>query len=57
MSEHFDLGDAARFLGIDHDEIRRLIDAGKLPAHRSMHGTWTVPKDAVLAYLEKKHGR
>lgn len=56
MSEHFDLGDAARFLNIDHDEILQLIDSGKLPARRLAHGGWTVEKDAVLEYAKERDG-
>ena len=55
MSEFFDLGDAARLLGVDFEGIRRLIDAGELPAIPHRHGV-TVPKDSVIEYLRKSQG-
>ena len=58
MAEHFDLHDAARFLGLSYEAALQLVHAGDLPGHRLAHGGWTVPKEAVMEYLQKEnHGK
>lgn len=48
---HLRVSEAARFLGVSDDTVRRLLDAGQLSAGRDASGRITVDGTELAAYI------
>ena len=51
----FGIGETAELLGVSPDTVRRLVDAGRLPATRDEHGHRVIDGVELAAYVRSQH--
>lgn len=53
----YGIGETAELLGVSTDTVRRLVDAGRLPATRDAHDRRVIEGAELAAYVRERNAR